>query len=101
MYLLINVFIPFRFFQAELEELNQNEGPEIEEARTTIEELDKLFPTSEDAWILKSNLSLMNLYNFFFLPNGYVKSGPFYYLFDLDDCVFYCYLFWHVLIFSI
>lgn len=49
MYLLINVFIPFRFFQAELEELNQNEGPEIEEARTTIEELDKLFPTSEDA----------------------------------------------------
>ncbi|XP_015896483.1 tubulin-folding cofactor A [Ziziphus jujuba] len=34
---------------AELEESNQNEGPEIEEARSTIEELEKLFPTSEDA----------------------------------------------------
>lgn len=31
---------------AELEESNQNEGQEIEEARTTISEVEKLFPTS-------------------------------------------------------
>ncbi|PON92006.1 Tubulin binding cofactor A [Trema orientale] len=31
---------------AELEELNQKEGQEIEDARTTISEVEKLFPTS-------------------------------------------------------
>lgn len=31
---------------AELEELNQKEGPEIEDARTTITQVENLFPTS-------------------------------------------------------
>ncbi|KAF3448601.1 hypothetical protein FNV43_RR09314 [Rhamnella rubrinervis] len=34
---------------AKLDELNQNEGPEIEEARTTIAEIENQFPKSEDA----------------------------------------------------
>lgn len=37
------------YFQAELEELNQNEGPEIEEARTTLAEIENQFTKSEEA----------------------------------------------------
>lgn len=40
--------MPGNCVQAELEEeLNQKEGPEIEEARTIIAEVDKLFQTTE------------------------------------------------------
>jgi hypothetical protein len=34
-------------FQAELEESNQKEGPEIEEAQSTIKEVEELFQTTE------------------------------------------------------
>jgi tubulin-specific chaperone A len=34
-------------FQAELEESNQKDGPEIDEAKSTITEVDQLFQTTE------------------------------------------------------
>lgn len=34
-------------FQAELEESNQKEGPEIEEAQSTVKEVEELFQTTE------------------------------------------------------
>ena len=34
--------------QAELEESNQKEGPEIDEAKTTIADLEKVVETTED-----------------------------------------------------
>lgn len=34
-------------FQAELEEANQKEGPEVTEAETTVADVEKLFETTE------------------------------------------------------
>lgn len=38
---------PIFWFQAELEELKQKEGPEVVEAESTVADIEKLFQTTE------------------------------------------------------